>query len=171
MLDLLAQVLGESGLELNTDKTKLLSTMHTPTSETFIETSHGLIEHVSTKGSHKYLGRKFPGKMTDRGAVALQHRISCAWAAFQKLQDSLVNKHVNVKLRLKLFDATVSPTALYSLNTCPLTVVQLKKREAVQNRMLRRIVGWVSFSGETWEETGRRMKNRLERALSGDGLT
>ena len=161
MLDLLVQVLRESGLELNVEKTKLLSTIEVPDFEAYIETANGFIEHVHANGAHKYLGRKFPGCLCNRGAVALQHRVSCAWAKFLELQNSLVNKHVDTKLRLKLFDATVSPTALYSLDTCPLTGAQLKKLDAVQNRMLRRIVGWVSFEGETWEEVGSRMKHRL----------
>ena len=123
-------------------------------------------EHVHANGSHKYLGRKLQGMLRERGAVALQHRVSCAWAKFRELQDSLVNKHVDVRLRLKLFDAAVSASVLYSLDTCPITASQLKKLDAVQNRMLRRIVGWVSFEDEPWEEIGRRMKVRLQRALA-----
>ena len=34
-----------------------------------------------------------------------------------------------------------------------------------QRTMLRRIVGWVSYSNDSWEEHGRRMAQRLRRCL------
>ncbi len=70
-----------------------------------------------------------------------------------------------VKLRLRLFDTVVTPTAIYSLSTTPLTTIQLAKLDAVQRKMLRRIIGWIRFDDEEWETTGQRMKARLDAAL------
>ena len=75
-------------------------------------------------------------------------------------------QRVNIKLRLKLFNATVSPTLTYSLETCPLTQHQLDQLDVLQRKMLRRIVGWISDAEDTWEDRGRRMKLRLATALS-----
>ena len=56
-----------------------------------------------------------------------------------------------------------SRTVLYtgSLSTTPLTEAQLEKLDATQWKMMRRMVGWVLFSDDTWETAGRRMKDRL----------
>ena len=67
--------------------------------------------------------------------------------------------------RLKLFDSVITPTVLYSLSTTPLTEAQLRKLDATQRKMLRRIVGWSRDDDESSEETGRRMKRLLEAGL------
>jgi len=95
----------------------------------------------------------------------LSHRLSCAWFKFHSLQQTLTNKNVPISLRLKLFNATVTPTVLYSLATTPLTEMQLDKLDITQRKMLRRMVGWVISDDDTWEDAGRRMKARLEGAL------
>ena len=111
------------------------------------------------------MGRRFPGDLRRRGQEALTHRVSCAWAKFRALEETLLDKQVSIRLRLKLFDAVVTPALLYSLETCPLTENQRERLNAVQRRMLRRIVGWVCFEEETWEQRGHRMKLRLDNAL------
>ena len=59
--------------------------------------------------------------------------------------------NVRVKLRLRLFDASVSPSLLYSLDSCPLIACQLEKLNVVQRRMIRQVVGWVSARDMTLE--------------------
>jgi len=46
----------------------------------------------------------------------------------------------------------------------PLKASQLAKLDAVQRKMMRRIVGWIRFDDEDWETTGQRMKARLDTA-------
>ena len=84
---------------------------------------------------------------------------------FHDLHQVLTNRNFPVHLRLQLFDSVVSPTALYGLSTTPLTATQLDKLDAVQRKMLRRIVGWVREEDEDWATTGHRMKQRLDAAL------
>ena len=55
----------------------------------------------------------------------------------------LTHKHISVKLRLRLFDAVVTPTILFSSITMPLTASDQNQMDAVQRRMLRSLVGWV----------------------------
>ena len=60
----------------------------------------------------------------------------------------------------------ITPTVLYGLDSCSITSSQHDWIDALQRKMLRRVVGWVHQSGDTWETSGRRMKNRLDHALS-----
>ena len=85
---------------------------------------------------------------------------------FRSLQHAFLNKNVNIKLILKLFNAAVTPSLVYSLETCPLTQSQMQKLDIVQRKMLRKMVGWVFDSEDTWEDAGRRMKLRLQTALN-----
>ena len=166
MLDMLTETLKAYGLELNVKKTKILSTTVTQQDTVLVDSAEGFVEVVAASRSHKYLGRAWPGNLRIRGQVALDHRMACAWAKFRSLSHSLTNKHVNIKLRLKLFNATVTPAATYCLETCPLTRSQLNQLDIVQRRMLRRMVGWVMDSEDSWEDAGRRMKHRLASALN-----
>ena len=70
----------------------------------------------------------------------------------------LVNKHVSIKLRMKFFDAVVTPTILFGLHTLALTGVQLSKRDSIRKRMLRSMVGWIRIQDESWHDTMSRMK-------------
>ena len=89
----------------------------------------------------------------------------CAWMKYKSLQYALEDKHVDIKLRLKLFKIAVSPAALYSLETCPLTQHQLEHLDIIQRKMLRKIVGFVYDTDDTWEEFGHRMNICLDSAL------
>ena len=69
-----------------------------------------------------------------------------------------------MQLRLKLFDAVVSPTALFALSTVPLTSALISQLGIAQRKMLRSIVGWVRLPSDDWADTMRRMRQRLDRA-------
>ena len=144
----------------------MLSTETLSRDAILVDTSYGFIELIPQGKIHKYLGRAWAGDLKRRGQAAVDHRISCAWLKFHSIQSSLMNRNVNIKLRLKLFDTAVSPCLLYALETCPLTNAQLEKIETVKRKMLRKIVGWVRIDDESWQDTGSRMKQRLESALS-----
>ena len=68
-------------------------------------------------------------------------------------------------MRLKLFDAIISPTLLFGLVALPMHGSNLEKLDVVQQKMLRKIVGWVRYSEEDWETTMRRMKCRVRSGL------
>ena len=167
-LQALVTDLAEAGLCMNASKTKILTTdlaassSPTPLSS---ELAGSPMEVLRGTASHKYLGRRFPGNLRSRGQCNLDFRVSCAWLRYHSLQHSWTNRRVPLKLQLKLFDSVVSPTALYSLPTTPLTSGQLAKLDATQRKMLRKIVGWRRVEDEAWETTGRHMKERLQRAL------
>jgi len=166
MLELLAVVLQEYGLELNVGKTMIFTNDEPPDTTTLAEVGESFVAILRRQGVHKYLGRAFSGDLRNRGQCALDHRLACGWGKFKALQGTLTDKNVSVKLRLKLFDAVVTPTVLYALQTAPLAGAQLRKLDVSQRCMLRRMVGWVCDDNDSWQERGSRMKQRLERALA-----
>ena len=125
-----------------------------------------MIDQLSENQKHKYLGRMFSGEVRNRGRVAVEHRICCGWMKYHALKQVFEDKHIRIRLRLKLFDAAISSTVLYSLETCPLTEKLLHRLDVVQRTMLRRIIGWVHFGDDdTWEERGHKMKERFQKCM------
>ena len=131
----------------------------------YAEVSQDLVHVLHGEASHKYLGRHIPGNLKQRGRVELHHRVTSAWAKFNKHRTLLANKHVSLKLRLKFFNAVITPVMLFSLHTLALTKIQLESINVLQRKMLRSIVGWVRMSGENWSETMRQMNHRISVAL------
>ena len=114
--------------------------------------------------NHKYLGKKLSGDLRKRAMVDIQHRSQIAWMKFNEHRDTLLNRHVSLKLRLKLFDSVITPTIVFGLMTCPLTSNQLQKLEVVRNRMLRSIVGWAPLADNDWHALMQKMNKKLENA-------
>ena len=104
--------------------------------------------------------------MRQRGSAAVEYRINCAWTKYRKLQHVMEDRNISIALRLKLFDAVVTPTLLYSLDTCPMTSALEQRVDIVQRKMLRRMVGWVTFQQDTWHDIGLRMQRRLQQGLA-----
>lgn len=111
------------------------------------------------------MGRRSPGNLARRGQVEFANRLACAWGKFHKHRQWLMNKHVSVHRRLKLFQAVVSPTMLFGLTTLPMTKTQVNQLDATQRRMLRSIAGWTRCDDEGWNESMRRVNAKLESAL------
>ena len=78
---------------------------------------------------------------------------------------SLTNRHVDLKLQLRLFEAVVLPSALYGLSTAPLTAAHLEKLDATQRKMMRRMLGFVKERDDTWEDAQRRMTRKPTTAI------
>ena len=89
MVELLAEVFREFGLELNASKTKILSTEHVEDTTVYCITDCGEIEILAKRQKQKYLGRLFTGDIRNRGKVAVDHRICCGWMKYKALQTNL----------------------------------------------------------------------------------
>ena len=110
----------------------------------------------------KYLGRNLSGNFLARINSEFAHRLQVAWNKFHKYKHILLNKHVFLGLRLKLFDAVVSPAMLFGLATLPLTKGCLEKLGVVQKRMLRSILGWVRILDDlSWRDIMVPMNHKL----------
>ena len=92
--------------------------------------------------------------------------LCCAWMKLKHFEHALTDKHVSIALRFKLFESVITSISVYSLETSPLTEGLQNRLDVVQRRMLRRMIGWVSSTGDTWEQRGSKMKLRLQRCLA-----
>lgn len=57
--------------------------------------------------NHKYLGKQFSGAHCNRAMLDLHHRSEIVWAKFNEHTDTLLNRHVSVRLR---FVFSISPS-------------------------------------------------------------
>ena len=67
----------------------------------------------------KYLGRRFSFNKTNE--VEVDNRINAGWAKFHMFKNVMCNRRYSLQHRLKLFDAVITPTVLYSMETVSLT--------------------------------------------------
>eukprot|EP00973_Karenia_brevis_P007172 972592-Karenia_brevis.AAC.1 len=123
------------------------------------------VEVLSGDHCHKYLGRKLNLGSKQRQQFEIDFRHKQAWAAYHKFQHCLVNHQISLKLRLKLFDAVIPPTALFGLGAITMTAHQRESFGILQRKMLRNIVGWSRKADETWEETMHNMQDKIHHAM------
>ena len=73
------------------------------------------IEILTRNESVKYFGQKI--SFHHQETTEIKSRIRAAWATFHKYRQELTSKKYMLKFRLRLFDATVSPTLCYAAGT------------------------------------------------------
>ena len=112
MVQMSEEELAAAGLHLNISKTKLLTTDSNEPVPQHVEIGNAWVEVLTDGDTHKYLGRKLSGDVTQRSAVDFAARIQAAWGRFHQHQTVLLNKDVSIALRLKMFDAVVTPTEI-----------------------------------------------------------
>ena len=95
-------------------KTKILTTENL-NEPMFFDIGGDLIEVLRGRQNQKYLGKKLFGDLRKRALVDLQNRRQIAWMTFNEHGDTLLNRHVSLRLRLKLFDSVIIPTILFGL--------------------------------------------------------
>ena len=82
---------------------------------------------------------------------------------YKAFQHVFGNKFVSIFLRLRMFDSVITSTALFSMETVPLTDQLQNRLDVVQRTMLRRMIGWVCISEESFAERGHRMKEQMRK--------
>jgi len=70
-----------------------------------------------------------------------QIRIGKASSVFWRLQDVWRNKHISLKVKVRLHESLVMSTMLYSAELWPLTIPQKKKLDAARHKFQRRLLG------------------------------
>ena len=103
-------------MQLNSAKTKIFTTSPLNTSE-FVDVCGEMVQVIHAESVHKYLGRNLTANFLARRDMEFAHRLQVAWNKFRKYKHVLLNKHISLVLRLKLFDAVVSPAMLFGLAT------------------------------------------------------
>ena len=98
------------GLTIHPNKTKILSNESSMNSDTkrYMKIGDMDIEILAKSESVKYLGQRI--SFYQQETLEIKSRIRAAWTTFRKYRQELTSKKYMLKLRLRLFDATVSPT-------------------------------------------------------------
>ena len=131
---------GKVGLRIHPDKTKILSNQSTINSNTtrHIEVGEMSIEILSRNESVKYLDQRI--SFYQQETIEIKNRIRAAWATFHKYRQELTSKKYMLKLRLRLFDATVSPTVCYAAETWTPNEEHERMIQSTQRKMLRLVI-------------------------------
>ena len=88
--------------------------------------------------SVKYLGQRI--SFHQQETLEIKSRIRAAWAAFHKYRQELTSKKYLLNYRLRLFDATVSPTPCYAAGTWAPNKEHERMIQSTQRKMLRLII-------------------------------
>ena len=128
------------GLRIHPDKTKILSNQSTVNSDTkkHIEVGDMSIEILTRNESVKYLGQKI--SFYQQETTEIKRRIRAVWATFHKYRQELSSKNYMLKHRLRLFDATVSPTICHAAGTWAPNKEHERMIQSTQRKMLRLII-------------------------------
>ena len=131
----------------------------------FVDIAGDIVEVLDIVNHHRHLGKHLSLRLDGRSQVEVKHRIHQAWGAFRKHRMILLNHDIALPLRLKFFDASISPCILFAMSILPLSKTQIESICVVQRKMLRRIVRWRRIGDEPWRDTMTRMRERVSRAI------
>ena len=128
------------GLTIHPNKTKILSNESSMNSDTkrYIKIGDMDIEILAKSESVKYLGQRISLYQQER--LEIKSRIRAAWTTFRKYRQELTSKKYMLKLLLRLFDATVSPTLCYASGTWSPSREHERMIQSTQRKMLRLII-------------------------------
>ena len=127
-------------LRIHPDKTKILSNESCMNADTkrYIKFGDMSIEILAKNESVKYLGLRI--SFHQQETLEIKSRIRAAWTTFRKYRQELTSKKYMLKLRLRLFDATVSPTLCYAAGTWTPSREHERMIQSTQRKMLRLII-------------------------------
>ena len=144
MLGQLNDRASQCGLEMHPVKTKEMINATKKSGrrlETTLEINGRDIEILPRTGAIKYLSVQLC--FDEPQQQVLNHRIRCAWAAFQSHNHELTGKTYGLADRLELFHAVVSLAFLYACSCWTLR----KDHEAIINRTQRRMMRLILGAG------------------------
>ena len=140
------------GLRIHPDETKIHSNQSIINSDTKkeLEIEDMKIEILTRNESVKYLGQKISFHHQEK--TEIKNQIRGAWATFRKYRQELTSKNYMLNLRLRLFNAAISPTTCSAGGTLSPNKEHERMIQSTQRKMLRLII-----------QTKRRQKNRETR--------
>ena len=95
------------------------------------------MEVLGPDKSEKYLGRKLC--LSTYHATEVRNQIALAWGSFMKFKKELCGKHYPLHDRIRLFEAVVTPRALYGAAAWTLTESLERALRTARRRMLRMV--------------------------------
>ena len=123
------------GLKMHLGKTKVMTQNGQSKKTQHLDVQGQRVPVLDETSSEKYLGCKV--SLCNRQQIELDNRFAAAWAAFHKHKNELCNKSYHLQDRLRLFEATVTPTLLYASSTWAMTKHQESSLQVLRRRMLR----------------------------------
>ena len=153
--------LAQHGLSLNMDKCVVQANSHRASVMPIDIDGQGIPMVPATEG-FKVLGTQFT--LLGRCSAEVRRRISAAWGKFHSLWPLLGKRDGNLDKRLKLFDSSVTQTALWCCESWLLTQKEKMLLQTTQNTMLRRIAGSRRRPDEEWVDWIKRSTRQAHRA-------
>ena len=123
------------GLQINFDKTKVLTWDYLVTGSRIISIGEHSVDILSETQTERYLGRKLC--MQDCQHTELMNIIYAAWAAFHKHKGELCSKFYRLEDRTKLFESVFTPSALYGCEAWALAKAMCSELDVARRKMLR----------------------------------
>ena len=100
------------------------------------------IDVLGPDACHKWLGRMLSTHAQNPFSHDLEARLSTANRAFFKHRHLLCCRSIPVEMRVRLFQALVSPVACYASGCKPLTLTDANRFHVAYRRYLRQVVGF-----------------------------
>ncbi|OLP87387.1 hypothetical protein AK812_SmicGene31395 [Symbiodinium microadriaticum] len=96
MLERLKAVLANIGLELNAEKTRIITTA-SEANIAYIDVNGDMVQALTDIETHMYLGRKIPADLRRCSVVEVAYRINAAWGKFNKFRtrSKMKNRHTH----------------------------------------------------------------------------
>ena len=141
------QALAEHGLNLNIDKC-LVQTSRADVRIQSIQVDGQQIPMVSASEGFKVLGTQWT--LHGRTSAELRARMAAAWGKFHSLWPLLGKRDGNLTRKLRVFDTSVTQTALWCNESWLLTVKEKRLLTSTFNCMLRKIAGPRRRPEEEW---------------------
>ena len=104
----------------------------------YIKVGEMSIEILTKNESVKYLGQRI--SFHQQETMEIKSRTRAGWATFHKDRQELTSKKYSLNYRLRLFDATVSPTPCYAAGTWTLSKEHERMIQSTQRKMQRLII-------------------------------
>lgn len=145
------------GLDMNTKKTKYMVVSKKITPQTNLQINHTTVEQVR---SYKYLGCTVNDRWEQHQEI--KSRIEQARNAFGKMRPLLCNRNLSIELRKRMVKCYVFPILLYGMEAWTLTEETMRRINAFELWLYRRIlrIPWVDHI--TNDEVLRRMNTTTE---------
>lgn len=124
------------GMEISTQKSKILVCSNNPMPDTHIEIDHQSLEEVT---SFTYLGSIITNGTSTTTEV--KSRLARCTSANCRLKPLWANRNITLKTKLKLYNTLIVPILLYGCETWVLTKANERKLTAFQFKAYRMILG------------------------------
>lgn len=123
------------GININTDKTKLMIITKTPTNNDRLTINDHVMERVER---FRYLGSLITSDLDQDQEIRI--RIEMGRAAFLKFRSAFCNRNLHLPLRLRFLECYVWSQLLYGVETWTLKAQIIRKLEAFELWMYRRML-------------------------------